>query len=158
MNKTFKKLESVQMGINYIRGNLLDAPQVLIVHQCNAQDTMGSGVALAIKNKYRQAYEDYRNDLEMMPKSKRLGKVVISYINDKRSVANLVGQYHYLPRGELHTDYGALTTGFEKIKSLTNCDIAMPKIGCGLGGGDWKVVSKIIEEIFNDRDVYIYEL
>jgi hypothetical protein len=36
--------------------------------------------------------------------------------------------------------------------------IGFPKIGCGLAGGDWKVVSQIIETIFDGFDVTIYEL
>lgn len=35
--------------------------------------------------------------------------------------------------------------------------IAMPKIGCGLGGGDWSVVSKIIEE-YAGFEVLVYEI
>ena len=38
--------------------------------------------------------------------------------------------------------------------------IGFPKnIGCGLGGGNWKVISALIEEILGeDYEVYIYEL
>jgi hypothetical protein len=40
-----------------------------------------------------------------------------------------------------------------------NDSIALPyNLGCGLDGGDWIVVYKIIEEVFNDYDVTIYEL
>jgi hypothetical protein len=38
--------------------------------------------------------------------------------------------------------------------------IGFPKnIGCGLGGGSWKVISTLIEEILGyEYKVYIYEL
>ena len=38
--------------------------------------------------------------------------------------------------------------------------IGFPKnIGCGLGGGNWKVISALIEEILGENfEVYIYEL
>jgi O-acetyl-ADP-ribose deacetylase (regulator of RNase III) len=35
--------------------------------------------------------------------------------------------------------------------------IGLPLIGCGLGGGDWEVVSKIINEVFTN-EVHIYVL
>lgn len=38
-------------------------------------------------------------------------------------------------------------------------EVAIPKIGCGLAGGDWEVVSRIIDEATgDDLDVYVYEL
>ena len=38
--------------------------------------------------------------------------------------------------------------------------VQMPKMGCGLAGGDWKIIEKIIiEELCsNDIEVTIYEL
>ncbi len=41
-------------------GNLMDVTEGHIVHGCNAQGVMGSGVALAVKNKYPGAFDDYR--------------------------------------------------------------------------------------------------
>lgn len=147
--------------IKYIKGDLLEADQSLLVHQCNAQDTMGSGVAKAIKVKYPKAYSDYIRDFRHTPKEERLGKVGFSHVGTElqpKIIANLIGQLHYLPRGVCHTNYKALEEGFNTIKDYFTEDIAMPKIGCGLGGGDWKIVSAIIESVFDDRDVYIYEL
>lgn len=143
--------------IKYVKGDLLNAKQTIIVHQCNAQGVMGSGVAKAIRDKYPRVYEDYRCYFELIPKRKRMGQVQFSNI-DGKTIANLIGQYHYLPRGLQHTDYEALKEGFTTIKLLLVDDVAMSKIGCGLGGGDWNIVSSIINEVFDDRDVYIYEL
>lgn len=30
--------------------------------------------------------------------------------------------------------------------------------GCGIANGDWKIVYKIIEEVFRDYDVTLYKL
>lgn len=147
----------------YKKGDVLNAPQSLIVHQCNAQDTMGSGVAKAIRAKYPQAYEEYVDYFKGIPKKDRMGMVQYTSIHStepggNKIICNLIGQYDYLPRGIRHTNYDALEMGFLDIKLTYPGDIAMPKIGCGLGGGDWKIVSAIIESVFDDRDVYIYEL
>jgi len=143
--------------IKYVKGDLLNASQLILIHQCNAQDTMGSGVAKAIRTKYPKAYREYVEYFRNTPKKERMGKVQFS-INYNKIIANLVGQFNYLPRGVCHTDYEALKEGFTTIKLRYPDDVAMPKIGCGLGGGDWKIVSAIIESVFDDRDVYIYEL
>jgi len=36
--------------------------------------------------------------------------------------------------------------------------VGLPKIGAGLGGGDWSIISKIIEEELGEFDVTIYVL
>lgn len=33
--------------------------------------------------------------------------------------------------------------------------IAMPKIGCGLDGKDWRVIKKMLKDIFEDSDIEI---
>lgn len=36
-------------------------------------------------------------------------------------------------------------------------ELAIPKIGCGLAGGNWNIVEKIINEVTGDKlDVYVY--
>jgi hypothetical protein len=43
-----------------------------------------------------------------------------------------------------------------KIKNIFNgLRIGLPKIGAGLAGGDWKLISGIIEEELNGEDVTI---
>lgn len=146
--------------IIYVKGDLLKADQNVIVHQCNAQDTMGAGVAKAIRKEFPIVYTEYVNYFKDIPKQDRMGMVLNVQVGESSPliVCNLIGQYHYLPRGIRHTSYDALTKGFEEIKKQIKEDLAMPRIGCGLGGGDWKIVSAIIESVFDDRDVYIYEL
>ena len=36
--------------------------------------------------------------------------------------------------------------------------VAMPKIGCGLGGLNWNEVSILVEGILEKREVFVYEL
>ena len=47
------------MKIVYKVGDITEAPEVVIVHGCNTQGAMGSGVAKAIRRKYPWAYEAY---------------------------------------------------------------------------------------------------
>ena len=70
---------------------------------------------------------------------------------------NIFGQDFY-GRDKQYTDYNALFKGF--VDSITdyrdinkfNCDVQIPiaipyNIGCGLAGGDWNIVEKILKEI-----------
>lgn len=61
----------------------------------------------------------------------------------------------------------ALKSGLKMIKSAVTDEnsehyqktIALPYgIGCGLAGGSWDVVYKIIDETFDDYNVTLYKL
>jgi hypothetical protein len=42
--------------------------------------------------------------------------------------------------------------------TLYGMSIAIPfNLGCGLAGGNWDTVDKIIEDVFDDYDVTIYK-
>jgi len=141
--------------IVYVTGNVLDAPQPIIVHQVNCQGVMGSGVAKAIREKYPEVFEAYET---FLIDGYELGSAQFVETHDGKEIVNLFSQEYYLPRTKRHTSYDALVTGFEFIKKWSKEDIAMPRIGCGLGGGDWHIVSAIIESVFDDRQIFVYDL
>ena len=43
-----------------IKDNIINSKEEMICHQVNCKGVMGKGVALAIKNKYRYAYTQYK--------------------------------------------------------------------------------------------------
>ena len=56
--------------------------------------------------------------------------------------------------------YKAFKKVLEKIKeAFSDKIIGMPKIGCGLAGGDWNRVSKMIEKCFKSKEnrIYVYK-
>ena len=144
--------------IKYKKGNLLDAQQGIIVHQTNCQGSMGAGVAKHIKNHYPEVFKQYFKLCQSTKEKETLMGRVQFIEQDEKLICNLFAQLHYAPKQLRHTSYDSLVEGFLTIKELYEGDIAMPLIGCGLGGGDWKIVSAIIESIFDDRDIYVYEL
>lgn len=157
--------------LHYKVGNLLDAPQICIAHQVNCQGVMGSGVAKAIKEKYPNVYEHYKGLCDIKTSKELLGTSQELYCKiGERTVINLFGQQFYGYDGCCYTSYVALTTALDSafkfiVKENRDYDdpleIAVPyKMGCDRGGGDWKIVSKILEELSDkyDVDVYIYSL
>jgi hypothetical protein len=92
-----------------------------------------------------------------------IGNIDIARINNSnQAVINMYAQSSYGYDGQRFTSYDAFSEALEKIKIYipSNVKIGFPKnIGCGLGGGNWKVISALIEEILGeDYEVYIYEL
>ena len=145
--------------VKIIKGDLLQTDCEIIVHQVNCQGVMGSGVAKQIKAKYPKVFEIYK---QVCDTTNPLGKLLRVPTNDDKTqwIYNLFTQDKY-GRDKCHTDYEALQNCFNEISEFNkpNRRIAMPyKIGCGLGGGDWDRVYKMIKDTFTDYEVILYKL
>lgn len=144
--------------IKIIDGDILQASEDIICHQVNCMGVMGGGIAKQIKNKYPNVFDMYRKFF-VNNKFTALGKCQIVKAEDDKYIANLFGQYNY-GTNKQQTDYKALEEALFSLKvnaKDNNLSVAIPyNIGCGLAGGSWEVVYKIIEEVFQDYDVTLY--
>lgn len=155
------------VNMNIVCGDILSTPDTrptIICHQVNCKGVMGSGLAKQIKDKHPEVYQAYKEkcaciergigglgDVQLVP----ILNVSVSHI-----IANIFGQYDY-GRCKRYTDYDALKKAFGVLaKDCGQCVIRLPYgIGCGLGGGNWDIVSKIIvdELIFKGVNVEIWK-
>lgn len=135
--------------IEYITGDLLEGDEVLIVHGCNAQGRMGSGIAGVIRKKWPHVYDAYRDHYEKHLGEDILGEVIWADATDTKVVANAITQKFCGPRGQRYVSYDAIAKAFETIDEFAYgaelSRVGMPLIGADLGGGSWKVISAIIE-------------
>ena len=137
-----------------VDGNILDVKSGIICHQVNSKGVMGAGLALAIKNKYPIVYKEYMevyNNGDLL-----VGRVLHTEVSDGLYVANLCAQGMYGYGGRF-TDYEALEQCIESVRKFA-IDNELPiyfpfGIGCGLAGGDWDIVSGIIERIIPDATI-----
>ena len=148
--------------VHYVMGNLLDSNCDYICHQVNCQGVMGSGIAKQIRERWPEVYEGYKEFVDNHNKSGRglLGSILISATSEGKRVFNMFAQADYGYGGSRFTSYDAFAHCLREMKYyLHNRTVGFPKnIGCGLGGGNWKVISALIEEILGeDCEVYIYE-
>lgn len=140
--------------LKYVKGDLIrDASNYeLIGHQCNCFCTMGAGIAPQIKVSFPEAYA---SDLKTnRGDKKKLG--TISFTEKTTPiVVNLYGQFNYT-KTEVDTDYDALSNCLKEVKkTFPGKKMAFPLIGAGLAGGDWKIISGLIEKELEGEDVSI---
>jgi O-acetyl-ADP-ribose deacetylase (regulator of RNase III) len=139
--------------------NIFDGGAEAIIHQANCFNTMGSGIARQIRERYPEAYEADCNTLT--GDYSKLGKFSWTNTNDGNFVIyNCYSQYRY-GREQRHTNYEAIYTGLSSIhehaKSIQLTTLSLPhNMGCMLGGGSWKIVSVIIEDIFGESPIDLY--
>jgi len=125
--------------IKYVKGDLMKAPEKMIIHGCNAQGVMGSGVAYLI----------------------RLGEVIWATTGGK-IIGNAITQDKFGRSGDRYVDYDVVRSVIRVVNQMYvkryEHSVALPKIGAGLGGGDWNVISEIIEQEATDFLAVVYEL
>ena len=136
----------------------------IICHICNDVGGWGKGFVLAISKRWPEPEAAYRewhrnpehNDFE-------LGSVQLVQVHPDLWIANMIGQ-HGLKRqgGRPPIRYEAVTACLENLTSLAkerNATVHMPRIGCGLAGGDWEEIGPIIERTLcaSDIEVYVYD-
>jgi O-acetyl-ADP-ribose deacetylase (regulator of RNase III) len=141
--------------IKYVKGNLLALAERgeldIIVHGCNCQNTMGSGIAKQIKDRYPTVWEadcDYERELAARRYNK-LGNYTLAKVYNKPFfyVVNAYTQYEYLPRGVDHFEYASFAVILQKLAHFYgNYDFGFPYIGMGLAGGDSERIIAMLEE------------
>ena len=167
-----------------IEGDLIELAKQghfdVITHGCNCFNTMGAGIAVAMReifgcNKFPMEAPEYKGDINklgtidyrivnlVLSKPIKLGNLNLlapDFGGFPLAVVNSYTQYHY---GRNHIDgkdkpfdYDAITLCMRKINHIfKGKSIGLPKIGCGLAGGEWSVVQQIIERELIDMNVTI---
>lgn len=161
--KLFKEgVRTKPMSMHTITGDLvelgLNGDFDVIVQGCNCFCKMGAGIAKQIKAQLPLAFEADQETIS--GDKKKLGTFSFADItvNDETlknprtlTIVNAYTQYRY--DGKMDVDYVALRSAFSKIaEKYPDKKIGYPKIGAGLAGGDWDIISKIIEEELDGID------
>jgi O-acetyl-ADP-ribose deacetylase (regulator of RNase III) len=146
--------------IHYITGDATN-PQgtgnKIIVHICNDIGAWGAGFVLAVSKKWRAPEIAYRAE-----KKHTLGTVQLVRVSDDIIVANMVAQHGVGigADGKPPIRYEAVRACLNQVNDSayhTGSTIHMPRIGCGLAGGDWSKIEEIIKDVAS-VPVYVYDL
>lgn len=132
----------------------------VIAHGCNCKHVMGAGLAAQIK---RRIPEAFWADMCTVPGNVKLGEISVATspafskswrwgVDYPLVVVNMYTQINPGP----YFDEQALVSCLQRLKKLfCSRRIGLPQIGCGLGGGDWGRVQKIMEQELHDQDVTV---
>ncbi len=142
--------------IEYVKGNLLKAEAEALVNTVNTVGVMGKGVALQFRRAFPENYEAYAA-------AARRGEVVpgrvfsweSNRLDGPRFILNFPTKRHWRGRSRL-TDIEA---GLDDLRAvLIERDVrsvALPALGCGLGGLEWADVRERIEAALSDLPIRV---
>ena len=139
----------------------------VICHICNDQNTMGSGVARSLYEKWNKVKSRYHKHCTFFHERKAnvLGSVNLVEVTPTIYVANMIAQHMVGvdENGNPPIRYDALIECLRIVREfvfLNKDTIHIPyKMGADRAGGDWDIIEKIIknELCSKDIDVTIYK-
>lgn len=147
--------------IKFVTGNLLDAKVDALVNTVNTAGVMGKGLALQFKKAFpanSKAYEGACKQGEV-----QIGKMFVfdaGGIVLPRYIINFPTKKHWRSPSKLEYVEQGLTDLIEVIRDRQIRSIAIPPLGAGLGGLDWRKVRSVIERalaVLTDVEVLVFE-
>ena len=142
----------------YVNGDLLDAFENnnfdAIVHGCNCFHLMGAGIAGMISKRFPEAY---KADVKLTDKGdwNKLGTYTkAEYLHG--DIINAYTQYNPGKCRELDL-LQSISKVFKQLdKDYSGKTIGIPKIGAGIAGGNWNIISELINQVTPNLKIVVY--
>jgi O-acetyl-ADP-ribose deacetylase (regulator of RNase III) len=137
--------------IEVSKGNILEADAEALVNTVNCVGFMGKGIALQFKQAFPsnfKAYEAACHAGQVVP-----GRMFIfdnGRLINPRYVINFPTKRHWRGKSRIADIRAGLKALINDVRRLDVQSIAVPPLGCGLGGLDWREVRPMIEGAFSE--------
>lgn len=120
-----------------------------LVNPVNCVGVMGAGLALAFREHYPQASRAYQVYCRQAP-GLRPGQVFSAETGgfSPRWVVHFPTKDHWIQDSRMDFIESGLVALVQEVRRLEVRSIAIPALGCGLGGLDWTEVRSRIEAAF----------
>jgi O-acetyl-ADP-ribose deacetylase (regulator of RNase III) len=147
--------------LRFTTGNLLDSSAEALVNTVNTVGVMGKGIALQFKQAFPHNYEIYRQ--ACLNGSLQTGQLLTVTDTDllmgERLIINFPTKRHWKSPSTYEYVETGLVALVNYLKTKPIKSLAMPALGCGNGGLDWKLVKPMIEKHLAglDLSIWIYE-
>ena len=147
--------------IEFKTSNLLDANTEALINAVNTVGVMGKGIALAFKKRFPKNYLIYRQ--ACIKGELRIGKMLITdtgLVENPRYIINFPSKNHWKEKSRIEYIQEGLIDLVSIVDEKNIQSVAIPALGCGLGGLNWQDVHPLISkafEPFKNIHVMIFE-
>jgi len=120
-----------------------------LVNTVNCVGYMGKGVALQFKKAFPENFTEYQKACRarLVQPGKMLTFATGSVLSP-RYIINFPTKRHWRGKSRYEDIEAGLRALVSEVRNLEIRSIALPPLGCGLGGLDWKRVRPMIEAAF----------
>ncbi len=147
--------------MQFVKGNLLEATTEALVNTVNTVGVMGKGIALQFKEQFPQNFKAYREACKAG--NLDIGKLLPVKENTlagEQWIINFPTKRDWKEKSKLAYIEAGLQDLVRLLDSLHIKSIALPPLGCGLGGLDWAEVRPLIDQYLGNLtevEVIVYE-
>lgn len=141
------------------QGDIFESSCEVIANPINCVGVMGGGLALAFKKKFPEHFETYK---KMCQNGEiKVGELYVVDGDEKHKVLLFPTKIHWRNPSLMEYVVDGLKYLAENYEKMDIKSIAIPAIGCGLGGLNWEDVKEqitsILSELDNKIEIEIYE-
>ncbi len=143
------------------RGDILKADVEALVNTVNCVGIMGRGIALQFRKAFPENFKAYKSACDK--KNLHPGHMLVYDLNrfeNPRYVINFPSKRHWKGKSKIEDIDSGLKALAEEVNQHNIRSIAIPPLGCGLGGLKWEQVKPMIQKTFEnlpDVHVLLYE-
>ena len=141
--------------LTFVTGDIFAQPADVLVNPVNWVGVMGRGLALQFKRRYPAVFRAYRQACR--DDALRPGPVLLLPTGSARprAIAHFPTKRHWRDPSRVEDIDAGLRDLATTIRRLRAPSIAVPPLGCGLGGLDWHIVRPLIAARLHGLDCTI---
>ncbi len=147
--------------ITLTQGNLLKSDTEAIVNTVNCVGIMGRGIALQFKKAFPENFKAYATACKV--NQVQLGQMFVYDLNrlyNPRFIINFPTKRHWQNKSQIADIQTGLIDLLSVVQQQQIRSIAIPPLGCGLGGLNWDDVKPLIIQAFQsvpDVKILLFE-
>jgi len=129
--------------------NLFDLKVDAYAQGCNTKGKMGAGIAKQFHDRFPEMYADHVKFIMRQLDTDALLGSLHAWKGPEFAIFNLFTQIQLGADARLHACYDSFTDMFHYMKGWNLDSVALPAIGCGIGGLTWPNVSIALQEAYD---------
>ena len=147
--------------IEFTQGDILTAEADALVNTVNCVGVMGRGIALQFRKAYPANFKAYKNACDA--KQVQPGTMFVHDLNSlypPHYIINFPTKRHWKAKSKIEDIQSGLQDLVAVVRARQIHSIAIPSLGCGLGGLNWEQVRQLIIQAFQplpDVKVLLFE-
>ena len=153
-------IATAQAEVCIFQGDIFTSDAQALVNPVNTAGAMGKGLAGKFRKAYPENYAAYRDACKLG--EVRTGKMFVTEFmqgQKTRYIINFPTKRHWRSKSRMADIESGLQDLVAQVRSRSIRSIAIPALGCGLGGLDWAEVQDRIKKAFSELpevDVVLY--
>jgi len=145
--------------IEYRKGDIFQSGAFALVNPVNCVGVMGAGLALEFKKRFPANFVAYKGHCDR--RAMRMGVIfpALTGLDMPRWIFNVPTKHHWKDASSLAGVESGIVALARLVSDMSIPSVAIPALGCGLGGLVWSDVRPLIDREFaaSEARVIVYE-